>query len=74
MEGGRERERLLPILINVIFSFCLFNTLLVRRYFGEEIGIYFTWIGFYTTWLLPASIMGLIVFIYGLSTVGNPVA
>ena len=45
-----------------------------RRYFGEKVGIYFTWIGFYTTWLLPASIVGIIVLIYGLTTVVNPVA
>lgn len=45
-----------------------------RRYFGEKIGIYFTWLGFYTTWLLPASIVGFIVFLYGLSTVFNPIA
>ena len=53
---------------------CFHNTPPVRRYFGEKIGIYFTWIGFYTTWLLPASIVGFIVFLYGLSTVVNPVA
>ena len=39
-----------------------------RHYYGEKVGIYFTWLGFYTSWLLPASIVGLIVFGYGLST------
>ena len=42
-----------------------------RRYFGEKIGIYFAWLGFYTMWLLPASIVGFIVFLYGLSTINT---
>jgi hypothetical protein len=41
----------------------------VRRYFGEKVGIYFTWIGFYTAWLLPISLLGIVVFFYGLSTI-----
>ena len=44
-----------------------------RRYFGEKVGIYFAWLGFYTSWLLPASIVGIIVMIYGLSQVNFPV-
>lgn len=39
-----------------------------RRYFGEKVAIYFTWLGFYTTMLIPASIIGVIVFIYGCAT------
>ncbi|ELU07311.1 hypothetical protein CAPTEDRAFT_153854 [Capitella teleta] len=41
---------------------------LVRKYYGEKVGIYFTWLGFYTTMLIPASILGVIVFIYGCAT------
>jgi hypothetical protein len=41
----------------------------VRRYFGEKVAIYFTWIGFYTTWLLPISLLGVVIFLYGLSTI-----
>lgn len=41
----------------------------IRRYFGEKVGIYFTWIGFYTTWLLPVSLLGIVIFLYGLSTI-----
>jgi len=41
----------------------------IREYFGEQIGIYFAWLGFYTAWLLPASLVGLIVFLYGVCTV-----
>ncbi|KAH9514072.1 Anoctamin-7 [Bulinus truncatus] len=40
----------------------------IREYFGEKIGIYFAWLGFYTAWLLPASIVGVLVFLYGLIT------
>ena len=39
-----------------------------RKYFGEKIGIYFTWLGFYTGMLMPASLVGLIVFFYGCGT------
>ena len=42
-----------------------------QEYFGEKIGLYFAWLGFYTAWLLPASIVGLIVFVYGVATVFN---
>ncbi|XP_060596933.1 anoctamin-4-like isoform X3 [Ruditapes philippinarum] len=40
----------------------------IRDYFGEKIGIYFAWLGFYTTMLVPASIVGLVAFIYGCAT------
>ncbi|RUS88406.1 hypothetical protein EGW08_003862 [Elysia chlorotica] len=38
----------------------------VRLYFGEKIGIYFTWLGYYTGLLVPAGLVGLIIFLYGL--------
>ncbi|XP_035825775.1 anoctamin-7 [Aplysia californica] len=40
----------------------------IREYFGEKIGIYFAWLGFYTAWLLPASVVGVLVFLYGFIT------
>ncbi|XP_075234460.1 anoctamin-7-like [Lycorma delicatula] len=40
----------------------------IREYFGEKIAIYFAWLGFYTAWLLPASLVGLLVFFYGVLT------
>ncbi|XP_044042468.1 anoctamin-2b isoform X3 [Siniperca chuatsi] len=42
---------------------------LVRKYFGEKIGLYFAWLGVYTQLLMPASIVGIIVFGYGVATV-----
>uniref|UniRef100_I3K1C2 Anoctamin n=1 Tax=Oreochromis niloticus TaxID=8128 RepID=I3K1C2_ORENI len=41
---------------------------LVRKYFGEKIGLYFAWLGVYTQLLVPASIVGIIVFGYGVAT------
>lgn len=49
----------------------------VRAYLGEQFAFYFAWLGFYTLMLIPASIMGLIVFIYGIRIVwftDDPVA
>lgn len=40
-----------------------------RKYFGEKIGLYFAWLGVYTQLLIPASIVGIIVFGYGVATV-----
>ncbi|XP_017288062.1 anoctamin-2b isoform X3 [Kryptolebias marmoratus] len=41
---------------------------LVRKYFGEKIGLYFAWLGVYTQLLILASIVGIIVFGYGVAT------
>ncbi|XP_067946749.1 anoctamin-4-like isoform X2 [Watersipora subatra] len=43
----------------------------IRHYFGEKAGIYFSWLGFYTLMLVPASIVGIIVSIYGLATISS---
>ena len=42
-----------------------------RKYFGEKVGIYFAWLGFYTGMLIPASLFGLLVFIYGIITLSK---
>uniref|UniRef100_A0A674BKF9 Anoctamin n=1 Tax=Salmo trutta TaxID=8032 RepID=A0A674BKF9_SALTR len=49
---------------NVLFFPC-------RKYFGEKIGLYFAWLGLYTQMLIPASLVGVIVFLYGCATVDN---
>ncbi|KAL5475674.1 hypothetical protein EMCRGX_G025519 [Ephydatia muelleri] len=49
----------------------------VRRYFGEKVGIYFTWTGFYTYFLHFAAFVGVIVMCVGLSKIPqsrNPIA
>ncbi|XP_061886923.1 anoctamin-5b isoform X1 [Entelurus aequoreus] len=38
---------------------------LIRKYYGEKIGIYFAWLGFYTEMLFFAAVMGFICFTYG---------
>ncbi|KAM6926307.1 anoctamin-5 isoform 3-T3 [Lycodopsis pacificus] len=51
--------------------FCFFKEQplnLIRKYYGEKIGIYFAWLGFYTEMLLFAAIVGSMCFIYGLFT------
>ncbi|XP_039986924.1 anoctamin-7 [Xiphias gladius] len=37
----------------------------IREYFGEKIALYFAWLGFYTCWLLPASLTGTVIFLFG---------
>ena len=37
----------------------------ICEYFGSKIAFYFLWLGFYTTLLVPAAIVGLLVFFYG---------
>ncbi|XP_072495501.1 anoctamin-1 isoform X3 [Notamacropus eugenii] len=44
---------------------------LIRKYFGEKVGLYFAWLGVYTQMLIPASIVGIIVFLYGCLTVDD---
>ncbi|XP_056445172.1 anoctamin-2b isoform X2 [Gadus chalcogrammus] len=46
---------------------------LIRKYFGEKIGLYFAWLGVYTQLLIPASIVGIIVFGYGVATMDTNV-
>ncbi|XP_022522820.2 anoctamin-5 [Astyanax mexicanus] len=41
---------------------------LIRKYYGEKIGIYFAWLGFYTEMLFFAAVVGVICFAYGLHT------
>ncbi|XP_044597839.1 anoctamin-1 isoform X1 [Cotesia glomerata] len=43
----------------------------IKEYFGVKIGLYFAWLGFYTHMLVPASIIGLICFIYGCLTLST---
>lgn len=40
----------------------------IKEYFGVKIALYFAWLGFYTHMLIPASVVGLLCFLYGLIT------
>ncbi|CAB1346060.1 unnamed protein product [Coregonus sp. 'balchen'] len=42
-----------------------------QRYFGEKIGLYFAWLGWYTGMLFPAALVGLMVFLYGWFTLDH---
>nr|XP_020661235.1 anoctamin-5 isoform X2 [Pogona vitticeps] len=44
---------------------------LIRKYYGERIGIYFAWLGFYTEMLFFAALVGLICFLYGAFTMNE---
>ena len=37
----------------------------IKDYFGVKVAFYYAWIGFYTTFLVPASIVGMLCFFYG---------
>ena len=43
----------------------------IKDYFGEQIALYFSWLGFYNHALIFASLFGVIVTIYGLVTLSN---
>ncbi|CAF1193623.1 unnamed protein product [Rotaria sordida] len=42
---------------------------LIRSYMGEKVAFYFALCGFYNQMLIPAALIGLIMFIYGISSV-----
>ncbi|KAM4721552.1 anoctamin-5 [Rhinophrynus dorsalis] len=44
---------------------------LIRKYYGEKIGIYFAWLGFYTEMLFLAAIVGFVCFLYGWITMND---
>ncbi|XP_071549184.1 anoctamin-1-like isoform X2 [Panulirus ornatus] len=43
----------------------------VKDYFGVKIGLYFAWLGFYTYMLIPASFVGLLCFLYAVSSINS---
>lgn len=55
----------------IVFIALLETALSLRKYFGEKVGLYFAWLGVYTQMLIPAAIVGVIVFLYGCATVDN---
>lgn len=59
-------SNLIDIRTRRTYSICL--CLYCRKYYGEKIGIYFAWLGFYTVMLAVAAVVGLGCFIYGYKT------
>ncbi|XP_068116453.1 anoctamin-5 isoform X3 [Hyperolius riggenbachi] len=47
---------------------------LIRKYYGEKIGIYFAWLGFYTEMLFLAALVGSLCFLYGLVTMDDSIS
>ncbi|XP_065660186.1 anoctamin-4 isoform X3 [Hydra vulgaris] len=46
----------------------------IRSYFGEKVALYFAWLGLYTTFLVPAAIVGFFCFLYGvISAYDSPI-
>lgn len=43
----------------------------IKNYFGEEVAMYFQWIGFYTMFLVPAALVGILCFLYGVTSVNS---
>ena len=54
-------------LVTLIYN--LLQSVVYSHYFGEKIGFYFAWVGFYTHWLIILSIIGILVMLYGLCTI-----
>ncbi|XP_028303555.1 anoctamin-9 isoform X2 [Gouania willdenowi] len=39
----------------------------IKSYFGEKVALYYLWLGFYTKLLVPAAVIGVIVFLFGIA-------
>ncbi|XP_023809512.1 anoctamin-9 [Oryzias latipes] len=39
----------------------------IQKYFGEKVALYYLWLGWYTTLLIPAAVLGVVVFLYALA-------
>ncbi|TRZ00148.1 hypothetical protein DNTS_026265 [Danionella cerebrum] len=39
----------------------------IKNYFGEKVALYYLWLGWYTRMLVPAAVIGVVVFLYGLA-------
>ncbi|KAM9832261.1 anoctamin-9-like [Neosynchiropus ocellatus] len=39
----------------------------VKSYFGEKVALYYLWLGWYTKLLVPAAVLGVVVFLYGVA-------
>ncbi|KAF6734610.1 Anoctamin-9 [Oryzias melastigma] len=39
----------------------------IQKYFGEKVALYYLWLGWYTTFLVPAAVLGVVVFLCGIA-------
>uniref|UniRef100_A0AAY4D0M2 Anoctamin n=1 Tax=Denticeps clupeoides TaxID=299321 RepID=A0AAY4D0M2_9TELE len=67
-ESSNERYLLYTEWANPLSFYKMQPLDLIRKYYGEKIGIYFAWLGFYTFMLTLAAAVGLACFIYGYYT------
>lgn len=54
----------------VLYSLKIISMLtyvIFRDYFGEKVALYYLWLGWYTRMLVPAAVIGIVVFLYGLA-------
>ncbi|VDK65236.1 unnamed protein product [Onchocerca ochengi] len=57
-----------------ITNICKYQPLsLIKKYFGSKVGWYFAWLGYYTKTLIPASVIGILCFIYGILTISEDI-
>ncbi|KAM4602805.1 anoctamin-1a [Polymixia lowei] len=77
IEGGSSEANDRKLLYEEWASYSVFYKYqpigLIRKYFGEKVGLYFAWLGVYTQMLIPAAIVGVIVFLYGCATVDDDI-
>lgn len=53
--------------VNAVSMLMLILCVSFRCYFGEKVALYFLWLGWYTKLLIPAAVLGVVVFLYGLA-------
>lgn len=76
MQGGYRQEGTLRNLLRVEWADTRSWIKLqpideIKDYLGVKYAFYFAWLGFYTHLLIPASIFGLMVFLYGYITLSG---
>lgn len=68
-DNDRQRLKMEWSPLKKMFKYQPYDT--IKDYFGTAIALYFAWLGFYTAMLVPLSIVGLLVFIYGIGSAGT---
>ena len=66
IDNDRQRLRKDWASFSMIFKYQPLDA--IRDYFGVRVSFYFAWLGVYTTFLVPAAIVGSLCFLYALGT------